>query len=296
MLVLSRETGQKVRAADGRVVGKLRDLTARLGFEHPVVSRLAVGSRLRIAYLVPWTAVAAFERSEIQLRDVGPMDQFLIGRGEVPLEQDELLLVRDVLDTQIIDVVGHRVSRVGDVVITRRSDGRLEVVAVEVGSAAVCRRLGLRRLGERLGGRAVDWRDLHLTSARGHDVHLATTTAAVHQLDAQGLAELLTRLDLTSATEIVKTVGPVRAAGAVARTHPAVGQRIMLALEPQAAAKVIDELPSGADDHYRNVVGSRTPLTGRRFRRLRGWRLRRPLATTAAAGGLGREDGRGLNR
>ena len=142
----------------------------------------------------------------------------------------------------------------------------------------------------------MDWRDLHLTSARGHDVHLATTTAAVHQLDAHGLAELLTRLDLTSATEIVKTVGPVRAAGAVARTHPAVGQRIMLALEPQEAAKVIDELPSGPDDHYRHVVSSRTPLTGRRFRRLRGWRLRRPPATTTAAGRPGREDDRGLDR
>jgi hypothetical protein len=295
VLVLSRETGQNVRAADGRVVGKLRDLTARLGVAHPVVYRLAIGSRFRLKYLVPWTAVAAFERSEIQLRDVGPLNGFLVGRGEIPLEQDELLLVRDVLDTQIIDVVGHRVSRVSDVVITRRADGRLEVAAVEVGSAAVCRRLGLRRLGERLGGRAVDWRDLHLTSARGHDVHLATTTAAVHRLDTQGLAELLTRLDLTSATEIVKTVGPVRAAGAVARTHPAVGQRIMLALEPQEAAKVIDELPSGPDDHYRHVVSVRTPLAGRRFRRLRGWRLRRPPATTTAADRLGREDDRGLD-
>jgi hypothetical protein len=201
-----------------------------------------------------------------------------------------------VLDTQIIDVVGHRVFRVTDVVIIRRADGRLEVTAVEVGSAPVCRRLGLRRLGERRGGRAVDGRDLHLTSARGHDVHLATTTAAVHQLDSHGLGELLTRLDLTSATEIVKTVGPVRAAGAVARTHPAVGRHIMLALEPQEAARVIDELPSGPDDHYRQVVSSRTRLAGRRFRRLRGWRLRRPPATTTAAGGLGQEDDRGLDR
>jgi hypothetical protein len=295
VLVLSREIGQNVRAADGRVVGKLRDLTARLGVEHPVVYRLAVGSRRRLTYLVPWTAVAAFERSEVRLRDVGPLDRFLIGRGEVPLERDELLLVRDVLDTQIIDVVGHRLSRVADVVITRLAGGQLEVVAVDVGAAAVCRRLGLRRLSERLGRRSVDWRDLHLTSARGHDVHLGTTTAAVHQLDARGLAELLTRLDLTSATEIVKAVGPVRAAGAVARTHPAVGKPIMLALEPREAARVIDELPTGADDRYRHVVSSRTPLTRRRFRRLRGWWLHRPPATTDAAGRPGREDGRGLD-
>jgi hypothetical protein len=296
VLVLSRATGQNVWAADGRVIGKLRDLTARLGVEHPVVYRLVIGSRRGLTYLVPWTAVATFEPSEVRLRDVGPLDPFLIGRGEIPLEPDELLLVRDVLDTQIIDVVGHRLSRVADVVITRLADGGLEVAAVDVGGAAVWRRLGLRWLSERFAGRAVDWHDLHLTSARGHDVHLATTTAAVHQLDAQGLAELLTRVDLTSATEVVKTVGPVRAAGAVAWAHPAVGRRIMLGLEPHEAAKVIDELPEGADDHYRDVLSSRTPLTGRRFRRLRGWRLRRPPTTTATAGWLGREDGRGVDR
>ena len=296
MLVLSGETGQSVRAADGRVIGKVRDLTTRLGVEHPTVYRVAIGSRRRFTYLVPWSAVAAFERAEVQLRDVGPLDRFLIGGDEIPLEQDELLLVRDVLDTQIVDVVGHRLSRVSDVVITRLADGQLEVVAVDVGGAAVWRRLGLRRLGERLGSRAVDWRDLHLTSARGHDVQLATTTAAVHQLDAQGLAELLTRLDLTSATEIATAVGPVRAAGAVARTHPAVGHRIMLALEPQVAANVIDELPAEADDHYRHVVSSRTPLTGRRFRRMRGWRLHRPQATTTTtAGRFDREDDRGVD-
>jgi hypothetical protein len=111
VLVLSRATGQNVWAADGRVIGKLRDLTARLGVEHPVVYRLVIGSRRGLTYLVPWTAVATFEPSEVRLRDVGPLDPFLIGRGEIPLEPDELLLVRDVLDTQIIDVVGHRLSR-----------------------------------------------------------------------------------------------------------------------------------------------------------------------------------------
>jgi len=82
VLVLSRATGQNVRAADGRVIGKLRDLTARLGVEHPVVYRLVIGSRRGLTYLVPWTAVATFEPSEVQLRDVGPLDPFLIGRGE----------------------------------------------------------------------------------------------------------------------------------------------------------------------------------------------------------------------
>lgn len=296
MLVLSRETGQGVRAADGGVVGHLRDLTARLGPEHPVVSRLAVGSRRRITHLVPWSAVAAFERSEVRLRDVGAWDRFAVGPGEDPLGEDELLLVRDVLDTQIVDVAGHRLSRVSDVLMTRLADGRLEVAAVEVGSGAVIRRLGLRRLGARLPLRAVDWRDLHLTSARGHDIHLTTTTAAVRRLDAHGLAELLTRLDVTSAAEVVQAVGPRRAAGAVARAHPAVGRRIIRALEPADAASVIAELPADAHEQYRTAVSSRSPLGRRRFRRLRGWRRHAPPAARTAPGRPGQEGGHGPDR
>jgi sporulation protein YlmC with PRC-barrel domain len=279
VLVLSRASGRQVRAADGRVVGRLHDLTARLGAEHPVVYRLAVGTRRRLTHLVPWSAVAAFEPAGVRLRDIGPMDPFVIGPGDLLLEKDELLLGRDVLDTQIVDVVGHRLARVSDVLMTRLDDGRLEVAAVEIGSRAVLRRLGLGPIGDRLPVRAVDWDDLHLTSARGHNVHLATTTGAVHQLDAQGLAELLTQLDLTSATEVVRMVGPRRAADAVARSHPRVGESIVLALEPVDASKMIDELPAESHDQYRDVVSSRSPVTRRRFRRLRGWRRNRPPAS-----------------
>jgi hypothetical protein len=284
MLVFTRTTGQPVQAADGTVVGRLRDLTARLGAEHPTVHRLAVGTRRNLTHLVPWSAVAAFERAGVQLGNVGSVDAFAAGGPRLPLEADELLLGRDVLDTQIVDVVGHRLSRVSDVLLTRLPDGRLEVAAVDVGIGAVLRRLGLRWLGERFPERAVDWRDLHLTSERGHDVHLATTAAAVHRLDAHDLAELLTRLDTGSAAKVIKTVGPERAAGAVARAHPEVGGRLMLALEPDEAARVIGELPPESDEQYRQVLSSRSPLAGRRFSRLRGWRLHRPLPSGRPTG------------
>jgi hypothetical protein len=48
MLVFTREIGQSVQASDATVVGRLRDLTARLGAEHPTVHRLAIGSRRHV--------------------------------------------------------------------------------------------------------------------------------------------------------------------------------------------------------------------------------------------------------
>ncbi len=276
MLLLTRETGQPVRASDGSLVGDLRDLSVRVDGDHPAAYRLAVGTRRRTTHLIPWSAVASFEHSLVLVRDVGDLGRFAVAAGPLPLEPGELLLRRDVLDTQVVDVVGHHLARVSDVLLTRVPDRRLEVAAVDVGVGAVLRRLGLARLGERIPERALDWRDLHLTSDRGHRVQLATPAAAVHRLDARALAELLTRLDVESATDVMLAVGTERTAGAVARAHPDVAGRLLRALEPGVAGEVLETLPEESARRYRDALSARSPLTRRRFRRHLGWRVQRP--------------------
>lgn len=56
-----------------------------------------------------------------------------------------LLLGRDVLDTQVFDIAGKRLARVGDVRL-EEDQGTLRAVGVEVGVGAVMRRLGLLAL------------------------------------------------------------------------------------------------------------------------------------------------------
>jgi hypothetical protein len=53
------------------------------------------------------------------------------------LEDRELLLAQDVLDTQVVDLVGRRLSRVSDVFITAGPDSKLEVAAVDVGARSL---------------------------------------------------------------------------------------------------------------------------------------------------------------
>jgi hypothetical protein len=156
-------------------------------------------------------------------------------------------------------------TRVSDVLLTLLPDGRLEVAAVDVSMGAVVRRLGMGKLGNRLRQEAVDWRDLHLTSDRGHAIQLATTAAAVHRLDARGLAELLTELDLERAHEVIRKVGPERAAEALTCTHPDVRVRLLPALEPREA----------------HVIARGVPFRRRRFLRLAGWRRNRPPSQEA---------------
>ena len=93
-----------------------------------------------------------------------------LDRGAQPAE-DELLLLRDLVDTQIVDVAGRRLVRAGDVDLERR-DGQLVLAGVDVGGGALLRRLGLRRLARRFSSRCLPWSELYAASPAAHTVQL----------------------------------------------------------------------------------------------------------------------------
>ena len=64
--------------------------------------------------------------------------RFEVTSAAEALASDEILLKRDVLDTQIVDVVGQRLARVADVLLARTAGGRLEALGVEVGFGVCC--------------------------------------------------------------------------------------------------------------------------------------------------------------
>lgn len=283
-LLLSSLVGRPVLAADGSRVGRAGDLTVLLGAAHPPVHRLAVGSPRRISHLLPWSWVADPGPEAVRLREGTPVAACAVHEERLALETQELLLARDVMDTEVVDLAGHRQSRVSDVLLVGPANGVLEVAAVDVGVGGLLRRLGLRALARRLPVVAVDWQDLHLTSSRGHVVQLSTSTAGMHRLDSRGLAELLTRLSMEKATDVVRTVGPDRAAGAVDRAHPAVGRRLLHALGPEEADRLVAAAPAGATGRMNALRRHVPPIRRRRFLRLAGWRLQRPPHRAAGPG------------
>jgi hypothetical protein len=80
----------------------------------------------------------------------------------------DLLLVRDVLDVQVLDANGHHRGRVGEVELEPLADGSLEVVAVQTGLRPVLHRLGLRWLAGRASFDRLTWSQLHPRAGRTH--------------------------------------------------------------------------------------------------------------------------------
>jgi hypothetical protein len=279
VLFLSRLIGCEVRVAEaglGETIGRLIDLTVRLDGDHgpQLVERLVVGRRGAPPQLLPWSAVARLEAGRPVLAAGAT------GTAVDAMAGNEILLARDVLDTQVVDVAGQRLARVADVVLALAggaggagmADGAgrtgLEVVGVEVGFGAVLRRLGLRRVTPVRTEDVVAWSDLHLTSERGHTVQLAAARSAVHRLDARGLAALVSRVDTDSASEILAAKDPQAAAAVVAEAHPEIGERMLRAMLPSQADRIVAAMPTAHARRWRDRLG-RPALLGRRFGRSR---------------------------
>jgi hypothetical protein len=166
----------------GRHVGKLVDLAAARRGPTPVIIGLVVERRRGSHVWVPWGEVRELEPHRVVLDDAAPLDRVPGG----------VLLARDVLDAQLVDLAGRRVVRVGDVDL-RRAGARMYVDAVEVGLDAVLRRLGLRALADRAPRQRVAWGDVHLPAHPGAALTLRDPPA-VGRLSARDRARLASRL------------------------------------------------------------------------------------------------------
>ena len=136
MAYVSELENRPVVDIDGEHVGTLNDLLAAKVGEmlHPQVTAIVVkrrGSPIIISIndvAVLLTPVIPLNK---RIKDVMPY---------LPAEQD-LYLVRDVLDKQIIDTNGVRVVRVNDLELTRVNEN-VYVSNVDIGGLGLLRRMG----------------------------------------------------------------------------------------------------------------------------------------------------------
>ncbi len=270
MLLLSAVIGRRVYSPDGRMVGRIADLAVRMpgSVEPALVDRIVVHRRHSRDVLVPWEVVKTVAHSNVRLKvDVAESGGL---RTDDPLGTDEILLVRDVLDTQVFDIVGQRLSRVGDVVLAHR-DHKMEVVGVEVGFGAVLRRLGLARVVERHPIDLLPWTEVHLTSDRGHAVQLGSPRSAIHRLDTRGLATLIARLDTDSAAEVLATKEDDVTADVIQRSVPLLGERMLRAMGGARAARVVAAMPAHHAARWRAILSTPRVLRRRHFLRSGVW-------------------------
>jgi magnesium transporter len=175
----------------GRRIGELDDLGAAPAGPAPVLTGIVVHRRGNPPAWVAWREVEELLVDRVVLASGGNLEA-------VPAS---VLLARDVLDAQIIDLAGRRVVRVGDVRL-HVPKGSAGIQSVEAGLDSVLRRLGLERLARRAPRHVIAWTDLHLPAHPGAALTLDAAAPALAQLSDAERARLAARLPAHAAAAL----------------------------------------------------------------------------------------------
>ena len=248
MLYLSQVLGRPILDLEGERVATLKDVIIRLGKDdHPPVAGFVARYRRRDFFLPRWR-ISDFGEAGARLNsDILDLRPFVRRDGEV-------LLARDVLDKQLIDVDGKRVVRVNDVQIIEAAN-EWHVTGADVSLAGLWRRLAPAMLRSRRPVEVIDWADVgylatdaatvQLKSSRGklarlHPVEIARLAEA---FSYQQGAEIVESLDDETAAEMLEEMPAERQAQILGDMDEERAADILEHMSPDEAADVLGDLP-----------------------------------------------------
>jgi flagellar motility protein MotE (MotC chaperone)/sporulation protein YlmC with PRC-barrel domain len=253
VVALSELLGASIRDSSGSIRGRVREV-AIAPQEHAT----------RVAYLIVRTALGervvradAIKSCWPSIRTVGDSSAW-----ERPVPSDGVLLLkRDLLDRQIIDVHGRKVVRVNDVEFDSTpldSHLRLTVMAVDVGARGAIRRLAkgivpsfpLRALLAKIPPRVIPWQFVDLLETDpARRVKLKIAYEGLSKLHPADIADIVEDLPPAEREAVFETIDEEVAAEALEEIDPKVRVSIVESLDSDRAADIVDEMdPDAAAD------------------------------------------------
>lgn len=242
-LFLSAVLDRPVISLSGREIGKLWDVAMSPGEPLPLVKHLLVRKAGRIRR-VPWVDIALFNPVVVSLK--GELE----GAGDVPELEDEVLMRRDILDKQIVDVDGARVVRVNDLKLKPMLDD-LCLAAVDVGFRGVLRRLGYLGAWDAVGSalhrplarKEIDWLFVQPLGANLSRLTLTVTRDKLSDLHPADLAHIISQLPHQNVSAVLNSLDMDVAGEALGEMEPEDSSRVLGQLESALAADVLEEMP-----------------------------------------------------
>lgn len=258
MIHLSEVLDLPVYDAHGVRLGRLEDLRVDTLLNR--VDRFLV-KKAQTVVAFSWSAIDAFSPGHRRIT-VGAQAEHEVAAD---VDNESILLKRDVLDRQIIDIQGHKVVRVNDIMLeTVGAD--LILKRVEVGLAGAMRRLfaGLlspqlvRHVAAGLPEQAIPWDYVGLIEPHSSRIRLKVhqQLARMHPAD---LADIIEDLGRVERSAFVSQMAPEIAAEALAEAQPRVQATVVETMHTDKAAHVLEEMqPDEAADVLNDLPPARS--------------------------------------
>ncbi len=214
---ISELLGVPVLDAVGEEIGRVKDFFITPGETFPKISAVLYGYRRE--YVLPWEKVNFYNRRFFSTR-IHKADQ-----RKAELTRQEILIKRDILDKQIVDIHGAKLVRVNDLEF-QDFNGSLSLVSADVGIRGIIRRL--------LGGNARDWWRKTLDHKKSKQLISWTYVAPIQPK--------LSRLELNIPRQKVSQLLPQDIADILEQVSLKEGEFLFKSLDKNMAAKTLPEL------------------------------------------------------
>ena len=246
--------GSPVRNQSGQVVGEVADIVARMhaGDRYPPITGLLIRVGSRTSFLAAST-VGSIEHRSVTLSSAR------LDLRDFQRRQGEVVLARDVLDHQLVDVDGRQVIRAADLYLAPVAE-EFRLVGVDVSLATLVRRLGPRRLrGRPTPDRVIDWDAVapfgDELMAGPPTVRLRRSDDDLHRLQPSDLADLLEDLDRRERQSLLDRLDRETAADALEEMDPDELKALLREAEPGRAAELLTSMePDEAVDALRDLT------------------------------------------
>jgi CBS domain-containing protein len=243
----------------GQRVGKLVDLVARMQGQdrYPPLTGLLLRIGTRNSFL-PIEAVDSINHQSVHLRTARlDLREFMRRPGEV-------MLAKDMLDHQVVDLDGRQVIRAADLYLAPVA-GQFLLVGLDVSLNTLLRRLGPKRFrGRPTPERVIDWDAVapfsgDLTSSppavqlRSSDEQLRRMAPAdladlLEDLGRPARQDLLSRLENDTAADALEEMDPDELEALLREVRPEQAAGLLAAMEPDEAVDALRDL-SDAERH-----------------------------------------------
>jgi CBS domain-containing protein/sporulation protein YlmC with PRC-barrel domain len=236
----------------GEEIGKLTDIIVTMGEPFHAVSTLVISAG-KETYLVPWDKVHLFNRRVISVSDYG---RDLSPTTPAPAD---ILICRDLLDKQIVDINGAKLVRVNDLELGDVK-GKLCLVAADIGFRGLLRRLGVEKRGDRLftlfhsklQHKLISWRYVQTIEPKLTRLTLTVSRHKVAQLHPADLAEIISEVSQKERTALFGSLDVATAAEALHELEPGVQADIIDDMSKERASDILEAMPP---DEVADVLG-----------------------------------------
>ena len=246
MLYLSQVLSRPIRDLEGDRVATVKDVIVRLGEEdHPALIGLVARYRRRDFFVSRWR-ITEFNEHGVRLNsDILDLRPFVRRDGEV-------LLARNVLDKQLIDVDGKRVVRVNDVQIIPAA-GEWRVTGADVSLQGLWRRLAPAGLiGTRKPVEVIDWSNVGYLATDEATVRLKSSSDKLARLHPVEIARLAEALSYHHGSEVVESLDDETAAETLEEMPAERQARILGDMDEERAADILEWM---SPDEAADVLG-----------------------------------------